>query len=133
MKNFVLIIFILLIVTHKSTAQSQYLVLTDTVDNNTKIFKGIITKKDLTNETSFNWYAESRRTYTHADISAVNAFKNNADKIYFIVFCGTWCEDSHFVLPKFFKIQKPRPSLKTGLLFSQLTETKRQQAVSPRQ
>lgn len=106
MKNFVLSIFILLTVTYNSTAQSQYLVLTDSADNNAKILKGIINKIDLTNDTAFSWYAESQRIYPNPDTSAVAAFKNNADKIYFIIFAGTWCDDTHFVLPKFFKIQE---------------------------
>ena len=33
-------------------------------------------------------------------------FRNNKDKIYFLFFGGTWCEDTHFILPKFYKVQE---------------------------
>jgi len=71
-----------------------------------KMLKGIISKEDLSNDPVFTWYAESERIYPKPDTSAVAAFRKNEDKIYFIVFGGTWCEDTHFVLPKFFKIQE---------------------------
>jgi thiol-disulfide isomerase/thioredoxin len=106
MKNFLLSILISLAGGYNSTAQTQYVVLTDSAHDNAKIFKGIINKEDLTGEPTFKWYAESQRIYPHPDTSAVAAFKNNVDKIYFIIFGGTWCEDTHFVLPKFFKIQE---------------------------
>lgn len=110
MKNFLLIIFTLFTVTFTCSAQShsqnQYLILADSVHDNVKILKGIIDKNDLKNDTSFRWYAESQRIYPNPDTSAVAAFKNNKDKIYFIIFAGTWCEDTHFVLPKFYKIQE---------------------------
>jgi thiol-disulfide isomerase/thioredoxin len=110
MKNFLLIICILITTTFTCRAQmlsqNQYLILADTAHDNAKMLKGIIDKNDLKNDTSFHWYAESQRIYPHPDTSAVAAFKNNKDKIYFIIFGGTWCEDSHFVIPKFYKIQE---------------------------
>lgn len=110
MKNFLLIVFTLLMATFTCSAQTasqnQYLILADSANDNAKMLKGIIDKNDLKNDTSFHWYAESQRIYPHPDTSAVAAFKNNKDKIYFIIFGGTWCEDSHFVIPKFYKIQE---------------------------
>ena len=41
-----------------------------------------------------------------SDADAVAAFSNNKDKIFFLIFGGTWCEDTHFILPKFYKIQE---------------------------
>ena len=89
-----------------SLAQKTYETLTDSADNNAKMLRGVITKEDINNDTAFKWYAESLRIYPRADSSAVAAFKENKDKIYFIIFGGTWCEDTHFILPKFFKIQE---------------------------
>ena len=86
--------------------QQEYIVLTDTADNNAKMLEGIIDKSDLTSDTSFKWYAESQRIYPRPDTLIVNAFRNNKDKIYFLFFGGTWCEDTHFILPKFYKIQE---------------------------
>ena len=96
---------LLVIILHAQT-QQQYIVLADSSENNAKMLEGIIDKDDLTGDTSFKWYAESQRIYPHPDTSIVNAFRNNKDKIYFLIFGGTWCEDTHFILPKFYKIQE---------------------------
>jgi thiol-disulfide isomerase/thioredoxin len=107
MRNVALGLFIFLAsAIHSSFAQSRYIVLKDSSGNEGEIFKGVIEKNDLVGDTSFHWYAESQRIYPRPDTAAVAAFKNNIDKIYFIIFGGTWCEDTHFVLPKFFRIQE---------------------------
>jgi thiol-disulfide isomerase/thioredoxin len=106
MKNFILTTCIFITGTFHSGAQSQYIVLTDSAHSNTKILKGLINKINLANDTAFSWYAESRRIYPVPDTSAVAALKKNADKIFLIIFGGTWCDDSQFILPKFFKIQE---------------------------
>ena len=31
---------------------------------------------------------------------------NTKDKVQYVVFGGTWCEDTQFILPKFFKLQE---------------------------
>jgi len=89
-----------------SFAQKSYEVFADSVENNSKMLRGVITKEDINNDTTFKWNAESLRIYPRPDSSAVAAFKENKDRIYFIIFGGTWCEDTHFILPKFFKIQE---------------------------
>jgi thiol-disulfide isomerase/thioredoxin len=88
------------------TAQSQYITLTDSAYDNAVIKKGILNKKDVAADTAYHWYAESQRIYHHPDSAAVAALRNNSDKINFIIFGGTWCEDTHFVLPKFFMLQE---------------------------
>lgn len=99
-----------LLTAHVATAQTSlpcsYVVLPDSVHDNAKMLVGIIHKNDLSSDTAFSWYAESQRIYPHPDTSAVNAFRNNKDKIYFLIFGGTWCMDTHFILPKFYKIQE---------------------------
>ena len=40
------------------------------------------------------------------DTSTVNAFERNKGKVQFIVFGGTWCEDTQNILPKFFALQE---------------------------
>jgi|SRR5690348_4164425 len=91
---------------HAQTQFHSYVVLTDSINHNEKMLKGIITKSDLANDTAFHWYAESRKIYDYPDSAAVAAFRNHKDKISFVIFCGTWCEDSQFIIPKFFKIQE---------------------------
>ena len=103
-KLFIGIFFILISVS--ATAQKTYEILADTSQENSKILKGVIKKSDLTSDTSFKWYAESQKIYPNPDPTAVAAFRNNIGKIYFLVFGGTWCEDTRFILPKFYKIQE---------------------------
>lgn len=93
-------------ISYTAMAQKTYQILSDSADNNSKMLCGIITKEDIDHDTAFKWYAESLRIYPHPDSSAVAAFRNNKEKIYFLVFGGTWCEDTHFIVPKFFKIQE---------------------------
>lgn len=88
-----------------SFSQSDFQVLTDSVTH-TKMFKGAIGKEDIANDPSFTWYAESQKIYPTPNTDAVAALRNNKDSVYLIIFCGTWCEDTHFVLPQFFKIQE---------------------------
>lgn len=106
MKFYVLLFSIFMSISFQSTAQKTYQILSDSADNNSKMLKGIISKEDISNDAAFDWYAESRKIYPRPDTAAIAAFSNNKDKIYFIVFGGTWCEDTHYVLPKFFKIQE---------------------------
>lgn len=110
MKNLVVLFFALLSINLVTKAQSSvpafYVILKDSAHENKKMLKGIITKNDLINDTAFSWYAESQRIYPHPDADAVAAFSNNRDKIYILFFGGTWCEDTHFILPKFYKIQE---------------------------
>lgn len=104
--NKIFITVICLFAAYASFAQKTYEILTDSADNNSKMLRGEITKEDINNDTAFKWYSESLKIYAHPDSSAVAAFRANKDKIYFIIFGGTWCEDTHFIIPKFFKIQE---------------------------
>lgn len=106
MFNKLAIIIFLVMISLVGKAQKTYEILSDAEQNNAKMLKGIISKEDISEEPLFTWYAESQRIYPRPDTAAVAAFKKNKDRIYFIVLGGTWCEDTHFVLPKFYKIQE---------------------------
>jgi thiol-disulfide isomerase/thioredoxin len=84
-----------------SPAGGQYQVLVERP--NEKSLKGIISKEVLLNDTSFKWYAENLKGYT-PNKSAVEGLKKHADSVQLLVFMGTWCEDSHNVIPKFFTL-----------------------------
>ncbi len=84
-------------------AQTPY---TSTVDDKkVTILNGIISKYILQNDASFNWYNSSSSSYT-PDIRIVNALEAAKANVQFIIFGGTWCEDTQFILPKFFKLQE---------------------------
>ena len=55
------------------------------------------------------WY-NSSQNYYNPDTATLNAFERVKGKVQFVVFGGTWCEDTQFILPKFFKLQE-----KTGV------------------
>ena len=81
-------------------SQTQYEVLVERP--NEKTYKGIISNEILLNDTTFKWYAQNLKGYT-PNASGVAAFKNNTDTtIQLITFMGTWCEDSHSIIPKFY-------------------------------
>ena len=84
-----------------SFSQGQYQVMVERP--NEKTFKGIISQDDLLKDTSFKWYAENLKGYT-PNAKAVAGLKKYADSIQLLVFMGTWCEDSHSVIPKFYTL-----------------------------
>lgn len=100
---FVVFLSVLLLscATSKQSAKPNYQVFTDT--NGTKALKGIINKSLLVNDPSFQWFIENGK-YGAADASAMAAFQKNGSKISLLVFSGTWCEDSHILLPQFYRL-----------------------------
>jgi hypothetical protein len=83
------------------SAQMQYEVLVE--QPHEKTLKGIISREVLTSDTSFHWYAENQKGYKPNE-AAIAGLQKLKDSIQFLVFMGTWCEDSHFVIPKFFAL-----------------------------
>jgi thiol-disulfide isomerase/thioredoxin len=81
-------------------AQSQYEV---TNDASGKILKGVITKELIAADSSFKWYKQNTIGYT-PQADAVTALKSNGNDLQIIAFGGTWCDDTRFILPKFFSI-----------------------------
>jgi len=70
-----------------------------------KAYKGIINKYTLQNDNSFTWYVSGQTGYT-PELKIVNAFESGKNSIHFVLFGGTWCDDTQYILPKFFKIQE---------------------------
>jgi thiol-disulfide isomerase/thioredoxin len=101
MKKIFISVLILFISAIAALGQNQYETLPDKDEG--KIFKGIISRELLERDTSFKWYAENLKGYT-PNSNAIAALKQYNDSIQFIVFMGTWCEDSHFIIPKFFTL-----------------------------
>ena len=86
-------------------AQEQYEVSQDEKHPEVKVLRGIINKDLIKNDTAFKWYSSSQ-SYYNPDTATVNAFIRAKGKYQFVVFGGTWCEDTQFILPKFFKLQE---------------------------
>lgn len=103
MKKTTIAVFILLIAVIPAFSQNQYEVSTDT--DGGKILKGIISRETLEKDTSFynRWYAVNFKAYA-PNADAVAGLKKHKDSLQIVAFMGTWCEDSHFIIPKLFHL-----------------------------
>lgn len=95
-----LFIIFSLFITSTLFAQTPYEVSRNS--DNEKILKGIISRDLLTKDTAFAWYAENEKGYTPFP-NAVEGLKKHPE-YELLVFMGTWCHDSHFIIPKFYKL-----------------------------
>jgi len=102
-------------------AQTPY---TNTLDGQTHILNGIVSKYILQNDTSFKWYATNQNGYT-PDPAAVTALEANKNNIRYVVFGGTWCEDTQNILPKFFKLQEQSGVLDGNISFFAMDRSKK--------
>ncbi len=102
MKTLLLIFLVLL--SYIVNAQ-QYEISQDTKHPEVKVLRGIINKYLVQNDTAFKWYDANRKFYG-PDSSTLNALERTKGKLQFVLFGGTWCEDTQFILPQFFKLQE---------------------------
>lgn len=123
MKKKFIIIIVLVFNSIASNAQPYYEVSRD-VKNGSKVLKGIVTKNDLVSDTAFAWYAENQKNYTPF-AKAVEAIQKHKQSIHFVVFIGTWCQDSKFIIPKFFSVAEAAgfPDDKITMLGTDRTKT----------
>lgn len=94
----------LLAASSTSFAQSPYVSFKDGDNPKEHILNGIITKYALQNDSTYQWYGNSERNYTPSP-ELVAALQAANGKTQLVIFGGTWCEDTQFILPKFFKAQ----------------------------
>jgi thiol-disulfide isomerase/thioredoxin len=104
MKKFLLSGFVMFAL-NTAMAQSPYISVKDAEHPDQHILNGIITKYALQNDPSYKWYNSSQSSYAPA-ADVVNTMKAAIGNKQIIVFGGTWCEDTQFILPKFFKLQE---------------------------
>jgi Thioredoxin len=83
-----------------SFAQTQYEISNEGQD---KILKGIISRDLLANDTSFKWYRQNQVGYKPNEI-AKTALQKNAPALQLIIFGGTWCDDTKYILPRLFAL-----------------------------
>jgi thiol-disulfide isomerase/thioredoxin len=88
-----------------ANSQAQYEILKDEKHPEQHILRGIINKYVVQNDTSYKWYSGSAASYK-PDTATLTAFEKAKDKVQFVIFGGTWCEDTQSILPKFFKLQE---------------------------
>ncbi len=97
---------ICIFITATGFAQAQYEVSTAERHSQQKVLRGIINKYLVQNDEGFSkWYKPNHDIYT-ADTAVLSALGKSKEKVQFVVFGGTWCEDTQFILPKFFRLQE---------------------------
>jgi thiol-disulfide isomerase/thioredoxin len=64
-----------------------------------KTIKGHFPRNLLETDTSFTWYASTYKNYK-ARPDALENLRKQKDSVEIVAFMGTWCEDSHFVIPQ---------------------------------
>ncbi len=67
------------------------------------MLKGFINEQLLSDTTLFKWYAAMQKEYQPQE-QIVKTVVTQKDSVQFLVFLGTWCTDSHYVIPRFFKL-----------------------------
>jgi thiol-disulfide isomerase/thioredoxin len=88
-----------------SHAQTPYSIAKDEKNPGGLIYTGLINKYTLMNESSFTWYKDNQKNYKPST-EMLNGFEASKAQVHFIIFGGTWCDDTQFILPKFFKLQQ---------------------------
>ncbi|MEY3324030.1 MAG: hypothetical protein RLZ11_344 [Bacteroidota bacterium] len=83
----------------KGMAQIHYETLTERP--NEKSVVGFISKEVLQAEPFASWFQENFTAY-QAHKQGLATFTNYRDSIQVLAFMGTWCEDSHFIIPRFY-------------------------------
>jgi len=69
------------------------------------VFNGTLTYADLQNEQSFTWLKTGMDDYT-PDNQYVPFLADHLKDYKLVIFLGTWCDDSHYWIPKLFKLMK---------------------------
>jgi thiol-disulfide isomerase/thioredoxin len=105
-------------------SQAQYEILKDEKHPNEHILRGIINKYLVQNDDSYKWYRQSQAGYK-PDTATLNAFAKAKGKVQFVVFGGTWCEDTQAVLPKFFSLQEMSGIEDTSITFFAVNRAKK--------
>jgi len=92
---------LLLIMSTHTQAQTTYVTAKD--DDGGLIFNGPITFADLNKEASFVWLKSGEKEYTPQEQATLylTAYLKNYTMV---VFMGTWCDDSHYLVPKLEKV-----------------------------
>jgi thiol-disulfide isomerase/thioredoxin len=95
----------LMMMSVQTIAQSTTYTVTTDKKNGSLIYNGLITFDDLNNEPSFTWLKNGREDYSPRE-SKIEQLKDrlNEDQYSMVVFLGTWCSDSHYLIPKLEKV-----------------------------
>jgi hypothetical protein len=94
-------LFALIFFTMAAQAQFYYDVSRDEQSGQT-MFVGRCTFDDLADEASFDWFTMSSDKY-NPEPTITEELKKTLPSCQITIFMGTWCEDTHNLLPKLYK------------------------------
>jgi len=109
------ILFILMILTSLTAAAQKSYEVSKDPKNDRVVFSGPITFKDLEGEPTFTWFTEGRENYKLRK-KQISYLRDKLKKYNMVVFMGTWCGDSHEIIPKL-----QRVLMETGYPMSKYT------------
>ena len=72
-------------------------------DKHRTVLRGLISRADIENDTSFSWFQKNYKL-GKPDAGAIKAFKEHAGDFQMLIFAGTWCPDTHNLLPEFYRL-----------------------------
>ena len=101
----IMVISIALLLFSSTKAQTPYIRLKDPKDTSVVMIKGLMSKYLLMNDPAFKWYASAHDGF-RGDSVVVSNMSHGAGKVQLFVFGGTWCDDSQYILPRFFRLQE---------------------------
>jgi len=101
--RFVILQVMIFFMTSVAVAQTPYATINDPKHPQQKILVGTITQYILQNDPSFSWYGINYKGYSPS-AQLLNTIEACKDSIQYVVFAGTWCEDSQFIIPRFFSL-----------------------------
>ena len=73
--------------------------------NGEQVFNGPLTFEDLGKEKSFTWLNKGRNEY-NPDPKTMMTLRTSLKDYSMVVFLGTWCDDSHDLIPKLQKVME---------------------------
>ena len=101
MRVFIFVLFFSVYVTG-TMAQQAYVCYDDTTHPGGKIMVGALSLHLLENEPTFHWFRTAYSSY-QPDTALLSAFERGKDRYQLVVFGGTWCDDSQYILPRLYK------------------------------
>jgi len=98
----ILLALILMMNINAEAQTPSYTTSKDSVDGGL-IFNGPITFNDLGKEPTFTWYKASLEIYKPYE-NVEQYLKTYLPEYSLVIFMGTWCDDSHYLIPRLEKV-----------------------------
>jgi len=98
-----ILIFLLSFISFNCMAQQSKIEITKDSATGSLVFDGALTFADLNLEKTFVWLQSGMDGYTPDD-KYVPFLAERLKDYKIVIFLGTWCDDSHYWIPKLFKL-----------------------------